>query len=291
MKVYYHYIFCSLISLLSCIFPLYSNAEDNCISLATFTSLETKSASDIRLALEKEKWKYIDEKKSSSYSFIDAKLNFNVLLFENELHIKLYICTSNDSPNLLICRSNESCYKSMIAEVKKIGYPSTFTHDSCKITNLSREGQIIEFRETQNTNENDFFIIDYNPTKIKYSQIYLGFKSYNFTAPSNERIHKTRVYSEIMPSFPGGDKKMFDFIRENIEYPALAIKKGITGRVFVVFTVDTVGNIVNPKILRSIGGGCDEEALRILSLMPKWTPGYQDGKAVEVSFTIPFNFE
>ena len=57
--MYYHYIFCSLISLLSCIFPLYSNAEDNCISLATFTSLETKSASDIRLALEKEKWKYI----------------------------------------------------------------------------------------------------------------------------------------------------------------------------------------------------------------------------------------
>lgn len=95
---------------------------------------------------------------------------------------------------------------------------------------------------------------------------------------------------EVMPQFPGGSESMMKFIKENISYPAEAKEKGIEGRVFVNFVVETDGSVSNAQILRGIGGGCDEEAVRVVAKMPKWTPGYQRGQAVRVSFNMPILF-
>ena len=95
---------------------------------------------------------------------------------------------------------------------------------------------------------------------------------------------------ENMPSFPGGEAKLFEYLGKNIKYPAMAKDAGIQGIVYVNFVVYEDGSIKDVKVLRGIGGGCDEEALRVVKSMPKWTPGKQRGKAVRVSYNLPIRF-
>lgn len=107
-----------------------------------------------------------------------------------------------------------------------------------------------------------------------------------------EVIEEAEIFTvvESMPEFPGGPAKMMEYIAQNIKYPAMARESGIQGRVFVNFVVEPNGSVSNVKILRGIGGGCDEEAIRVVEAMPKWTPGRQRGKAVRVSFNLPVRF-
>lgn len=95
---------------------------------------------------------------------------------------------------------------------------------------------------------------------------------------------------EEMPSFPGGEEKMLEYIARNIKYPPVARENNITGRVYVSFVVDKDGKIKDAKILRGIGGGCDEEALRVVKSMPDWKAGRQNGRSVQVQFNLPVNF-
>ena len=97
--------------------------------------------------------------------------------------------------------------------------------------------------------------------------------------PEEDKIFS---FVEEMPSFPGGEKKMVEFILSNIHYPPVALENNISGKVYVKFTVDKEGKITNTELLKGIGGGCDEEAMRILKLMPDWIPGRQNGNKVKV---------
>lgn len=108
-----------------------------------------------------------------------------------------------------------------------------------------------------------------------------------------EEVVEQEVFTivEQMPSFPGGDEKMYKYLGNNIKYPQVARETGIQGRVFVNFVVEPDGSVSNVKVLRGIGGGCDEEAMRVVKAMPKWTPGKQRGKAVRVSYTLPVVFK
>jgi len=96
---------------------------------------------------------------------------------------------------------------------------------------------------------------------------------------------------EEMPSYPGGEAKLMEYVAKNIKYPQIARETGIQGRVFVGFVVEPDGSVSNVKVLRGIGGGCDEEAMRVVKSMPKWKPGKQRGKAVRVSYMLPVNFK
>ena len=96
--------------------------------------------------------------------------------------------------------------------------------------------------------------------------------------------------AENMPKFPGEDQKMWEFISHNIQYPQEALEKRIQGRVFVGFIVEPDGSLSDVKVLRSLGSGCDEEAMRVIKSMPKWEPGKQRGQAVRVSYQIPVDF-
>ena len=96
---------------------------------------------------------------------------------------------------------------------------------------------------------------------------------------------------ETMPSFRGGQQKLFEFLGNNLVYPQEAIDAGVEGRVFVEFYIEKDGSVTDGKVLKGIGYGCDEEALRVIGLMPKWYPGKQRGKAVRVRYTLPINFK
>ena len=101
------------------------------------------------------------------------------------------------------------------------------------------------------------------------------------------------VYQVVdkMPEFPGGEKAMMEFLSKNIVYPEKAKEAGIQGRVFVGFVIEKDGSVSNVKIMKGIGGECDEEALRVVKSMPNWKPGKKGGKDVRVSYTLPINFK
>jgi protein TonB len=98
------------------------------------------------------------------------------------------------------------------------------------------------------------------------------------------------AYVEQMPTFPDGTEAMYKYIYDKIKYPAIARENGIQGQVIVQFVVSKEGDIQNAKIARGIGGGCNEEALRVVNGMPRWKPGKHNGRAVPVTFTLPIKF-
>ena len=104
---------------------------------------------------------------------------------------------------------------------------------------------------------------------------------------------KNGVYQivEEMPQYSGGEDALMDYVSKNVVYPSEAQEKGISGRVFVGFIVEKDGSVSDVKVLRGIGGGCDEEAVRVISGLPKWKPGKQEGKPVRVSYQMPINFK
>jgi len=95
---------------------------------------------------------------------------------------------------------------------------------------------------------------------------------------------------EDAPSFPGGDEARIKYLQNNIKYPQMARESGIQGTVYITFVVERDGKVTNVKILRGIGGGCDEEAIRVIEKMPKWHAGKQRGKPVRVQFNMPIKF-
>lgn len=122
-----------------------------------------------------------------------------------------------------------------------------------------------------------------------------------------EDVGEIFVIVEQMPRFPGceeivgddkakkacADQKLMAYLGKNIRYPALAIENGIQGSVVVSFVVEKDGSITNAELLRDIGGGCGEEALRLINSMNEgysWIPGQQRGRKVSVRFTLPIRF-
>lgn len=95
---------------------------------------------------------------------------------------------------------------------------------------------------------------------------------------------------ENPPEFPGGEQALLDYIGSNVQYPKKARKKNIQGTVYISFIVEMDGKVTTVRVLRGIGGGCDKEAVRVVSSMPDWKPGYQDGEPVRVQFNLPIRF-
>lgn len=96
---------------------------------------------------------------------------------------------------------------------------------------------------------------------------------------------------EQMPEFAGGMKGIGEFLSKNLKYPKPASNAGIEGKVIVEFVVNKDGRVQDVKTLKGIGFGCDEEATRVIKLLPSWTPGKQNGRAVNVKFVLPVTFQ
>lgn len=101
-----------------------------------------------------------------------------------------------------------------------------------------------------------------------------------------------QVYTVVdqPPTFQGGQAALNTYLMKNLRYPAEAQRAKIQGRVIVGFVVTDVGRIANVQIKQSVGGGCDEEAVRVVKAMPNWVPGQLQGKPVNVQTSLPFSF-
>jgi periplasmic protein TonB len=127
----------------------------------------------------------------------------------------------------------------------------------------------------------------------------------NTEAPPEEEIKVEEVKEQVIqqeapkeiftvveeqPGYPGGDEARIKFLQENIKYPEEAKELGVQGKVFVTFVVEVDGSITDVRVLRGIGAGCDEEAIRVVKSMPRWVPGKQRGQPVRVQFNLPIKF-
>ena len=106
--------------------------------------------------------------------------------------------------------------------------------------------------------------------------------------PESDRIY---IQVDEAPEFPGGVAKLLEYVQKNIRYPVMARENGITGKVLVGFIIEQDGSISNVKVIKGIGGGCDEEAVRVVQSLPKFAnPGKIDGEPVRVQYTLPIMF-
>ena len=112
-----------------------------------------------------------------------------------------------------------------------------------------------------------------------------------FESMEEEVAEEVFTIVESMPQFPGGMPAFLAFLGKNIKYPRKAAQLGVEGRVFVEFIVNKDGTLTDLKVVKGIGSGCDEEAIRVLSKAPKWAPGKQRGKAVRVKMVVPIFFK
>jgi len=110
----------------------------------------------------------------------------------------------------------------------------------------------------------------------------------------NMEVKKDRsilMHTEQQPEFPGGMDAMMEFLNKNLRYPNQAKENNIQGKVICGFTITEQGKIEDVTVQRGIGGGCDEEAVRVIKMMPYWKPAKQNGKAVNVHYNIPIAFK
>ncbi len=101
-----------------------------------------------------------------------------------------------------------------------------------------------------------------------------------------------QIFTSVEKSaeFPGGLDKFGKYLSKNIRYPAVARENNVQGRVIVQFVVERDGSLTDLHVVRSLGSGCDEEAIRVLKNSPKWTPGIQNGRPVRQQYTVPISF-
>ncbi len=110
------------------------------------------------------------------------------------------------------------------------------------------------------------------------------------TAPEVEE-EKPYTMVEEMPRFPGGDQELLSFIAKNLKYPVISQENGIQGKVFIRFVVTATGDVKNVTVVRSLDSYCDREAIRVISALPRWIPGRQNGRNVPVYYTVPIIFK
>lgn len=149
--------------------------------------------------------------------------------------------------------------------------------DSGPVSEQTKE----EATSTAATANNTVRVIDYNTEEIEGN-------------PDGGTYIRKVLYRENevspKPQFPGGDTAFKKYLAQNVKYPQEALKKKIQGSVRIGFTVNPDGSIVNVKVERSVNTLLDNEALRVVKSMPKWKPGYYNGKTVPVKKSIPVNF-
>ena len=126
----------------------------------------------------------------------------------------------------------------------------------------------------------------FDPTEIDLPEV-----EELFTPPPVEETQDIRDFAQVQPSPAGGYDAFNRYLSKNLRYPLKARQAGIQGKVYLVFVVDTDGSIIDVEVLKGIGGGCDEEAVRVLEQSPKWNPGQQGRKTVKVRMRLPVVFK
>ena len=157
-------------------------------------------------------------------------------------------------------------------EIPPIPDQDLLNSTDAKIGDKNQEGEVMEIP------------VD-DPDAVKGKEIDMP------VAVETEEKDKVFLSVEQNPEFAGGMNALMKFLQKNLRYPTPAANAGVGGKVYMQFVVGQDGAIRSVDVLKGIGFGCDEEAQRVVKLMPHWSPGRQSGRAVSVKFTLPISFQ
>ena len=230
---------------------------------------------------DKEKYMYLILQQCTAVNFSNMSNNFNLLFTKK----RIKMMSSNEK--------SKGLWLKLLAIVPVlalllIANPKIKAEENISNTANTAENVIL------NTNAEEVVPqIDMNEPSENLQAEQTEISSVSKPVMHKELLPDDSVYNniEVMPEFPGGMEAMMKYLSENIKYPEQAKEKNTQGRVLVSFVVEKDGSISNVKVARGIGNGCDEEAVRVISAMPKWKPGKHNGKKVRVSFAIPISFK
>ncbi|WP_299709059.1 energy transducer TonB [uncultured Pontibacter sp.] len=156
---------------------------------------------------------------------------------------------------------------------------------------VKRDAEVVEEEQVPDQEElEDIDIGTKNVEGVKGAPLDLGDIDGTSDIVADVVEEKPYTYVEQMPEFPGGESEMLKYLGKNIRYPAAAQRAGVEGLVVLSFVVSRTGEISEIEVVKSLGSGTDEEAMRVVKTMPKWSPGKQNGRTVPVRYTLPVRF-
>ena len=247
----------------------------SCICVDCIIKLESNDHIKMDSLIYSYQWNNYLSKYPTDSTYVNSK--------PKEIDLNRNSNSSNNSENKGICRTIRGSYfwKIKLNNLKNAKNVSNKSLKSEGLINETKE-KVERFRSCRCKKCNH----ELNNPSLK-AIINQFFKENKQSKKINEEYF---VVVEDMPEFPGGDVGLMKFIQRNVRYPAIAKEYNITGKVYVSFIVDKQGNVTNVKIVKGVSKELDDEALRVVSLLPKYKPGKQRGKTVRVMFTIPINF-
>jgi periplasmic protein TonB len=210
--------------------------------------------------------------------FFEIGLILSLLAVLLAFQIKTPIRTSNLSLNL--------------SELNMIEEEVLNTHQPPPPPPAPPRPQNITLLKVVEDNTQDIQEIEIRVEADQTTEIPLYVPAERFGQEEEQEIKEEEIFLvvEQQPEFPGGYAALNRFLHEQIKYPNPARELNIQGTVYVSFVVEPDGSISNITLLRGIGAGCDEEAMRVVSEMPRWSPGKQRNKPVRVRFNLPVRF-
>jgi len=307
-------------------FTVTLSAEAFCFTRLQLFKLQNSSMEDINLFLKSEGWKLIDLKSGVKSS---SGLIFRWFVYTKDFESTLEIFNSENSGNIVSFKTYAACFQNISLQefndlkgsievwynrvsteyrnkdqiihlhdfvTTGLGLPQIFIfNDKLKdqLTNLSvvyktkdqNELLLIRIEEEKEKEKNDeiFDVVETQPNELLLIRI----------EEEKEKEKNDQIFDvvETQPNPPGGISGWNKYIADSINYPPQAKKMGVAGTVIVVFVINADGTIQDVDVLRSIGGGCDEEAVRIVKSAPAWEPGKNRGQPVRTRMRLPIRFK
>ena len=270
-------------------------AEASCFSRQELYRMQTYSLEEIQANLKAEGWVLAEP---SSVAEGTTGFGFKKSVFTKNGNERVVVYTSSTHGNLIHLKVGDACFQTISGT--EFGQLSRkLMIDQNKVISEYRAAnqiiQLVEHAGSEVTNPEILIFNEALQSQVKVlSQSNPGESPKAATSSSNSSgtAGKEAVYDvvEIVPIPSGGMAGWSAYLSANLGYPTTARRKGIEGTVIVAFVVNTNGTVSDFELLKGIGGGCDEEAIRIVKNSPKWTPGMQDGKAVRTLMRLPVNF-
>ena len=270
-------------------------AEAACFSRQQLYTLQSFSLEEIQTFLKAEGWELAEP---TSVTEGTTGVGFKKSVFTKNGNERLVVFTSSTQGNFIHLKVGDACFKTIsITEFGQLN--RKLLVEQQKVIKEYREAnqivQLVEHAGSEVTNPEILIFNNALKSQVKalgqsgpWSSPKVGVSNLN----SSGKAGKEEVYDvvEIVPIPSGGMAGWSAYLSANLGYPTTARRKGIEGTVIVAFVVNTDGTVSDFELLRGIGGGCDEEALRIVKNSPKWTPGIQDGKVVRTRMKLPISF-
>jgi TonB family protein len=271
--------------------------EASCFSRHQLFKMQNSSMQDIDLFLKSEGWKLID---SNSGIKSSSGLLFRWFVYTKGEESTLEIFNSGNSGNIVSFKTSVACFQNISLQQFNDFKGSIEPWYNRVSIEFRDKDQIIHFHDFVTTELSlpQIFVFNDN-LKDQLANLSVVYKTkdqnellVNKIEEEKEREKNAHIFDvvETQPNPPGGMSGWNKYLSDNLKYPTQARRMGTEGSVIVVFVINTDGSIQDVEVLRGIGGGCDEEAVKVVQNGPKWEPGKQRGRLVRTRMRLEIRF-